>query len=61
MKSLVIILLCLFVSWHYTDLASESVMKNMLAPVVVFIFLILMCLWLVLKAGFGDKADSGDC
>ncbi|MEZ0122161.1 MAG: hypothetical protein AB9Q22_10450 [Candidatus Reddybacter sp.] len=59
MKWLVFILLCLLTSWHYTDLSAESAWQNMLAPIGVFIFLISLCLWLVVKAGFGSKASRG--
>jgi len=58
MKSLIIILIGLYASWHFTDLSSESSLYSILAPVGVFVFFISLALWLVLKAGFGGKTDS---
>ena len=58
MKSLIVILLGLFTSWHYSDLESESTLYNLVAPIGVFVFLVSLCLWLVLKAGFGEKTDG---
>ena len=58
MKSLIIILIGLYSSWHFTDLSSESSLYSIVAPIGVFVFFISLALWLVLKAGFGGKADS---
>jgi|SaaInlStandDraft_4_1057021.scaffolds.fasta_scaffold63167_1 hypothetical protein len=57
MKSLIIILLGLSISWYFTDLSSDSSRQNMLAPIGVIMFLISFAIWLVLKAGFGTKAN----
>jgi hypothetical protein len=60
MKSLIIIVIGLYVSWHYTDLESENIIFSGLAPFGVVIFLISLCLWLVLKAGFGARTTPTD-
>lgn len=59
MKSLIIILIGLYASWHYTELTSESAIYSALAPFGVFVFLISLCFWLVLKGGCGDRSDGG--
>lgn len=59
MKSLLIIVIGLFASWHFTDLSSDSTLYSVLAPLGVFIFLISLGIWLVLKAGFGRRDDGG--
>lgn len=58
MKSLFIIIIGVYFSWQYTDLASESTLNSVIAPIGLFVFIISLCLWLVLKAGFGSKTDS---
>jgi len=58
MKSLLIILIGLFVSWYYTDLSSKSSVYSLLAPLGVFVFLIALGFWLVAKAGCGGRADG---
>lgn len=64
MKSLIFILIGLYLSWHYTDLASDSSIQNALAPLGVFIFLILLAMWFVSKGdrrgGTGTSGGSGD-
>ena len=57
MKSLIVILLGLYGSWHVTDLASDSSLQRVLAPLGVVIFFIALAIWLVLKAGFGAQAN----
>ena len=58
MKSLLIILIGLVGSWHYTDLSSENFLTNFVAPFFVFIFMVSIPLWFVIKAGFGGSASS---
>jgi hypothetical protein len=58
MKSLIIIIIGLYASWHYTDLSSSNVLISALAPFGVFIFLVCFAIWLVLKAGFGARTDD---
>lgn len=60
MKSLIVILTGLYISWRFTDLESESLLLSGLAPFGVFVFLVAFCMWLVLKAGFGARTSSGD-
>jgi hypothetical protein len=57
-KSFLCILLCLWFSWHFTDIESSNFLYSTLAPFGVFIFLCSFLMWLVLKAGFGGKTDS---
>lgn len=57
MKSLIVILIGLFVTWHYTDLSSDNAFQSVLLPILVFIFLVAFAMWLVLKAGFGRRVD----
>ena len=57
MKSLITILLGLYGSWHFTDLASDSSLQKVLAPLGVVVFFIALAMWLVLKAGFGAQAQ----
>lgn len=59
MKSLIIILVGLYASWHYTELTSESAVYSVLAPFGVFVFLISLGFWLVLKGGYGGRSDGG--
>ena len=59
MKSLLVILIGLFTSWRYTDLSSDSSLCSVLAPLGVFVFLVSLGAWLVLKAGFGGRTDGG--
>ncbi|MCO6412409.1 MAG: hypothetical protein J5I92_06660 [Thiogranum sp.] len=59
MKTLVIILTGLSVSWYFTNLTSEQVLSGVVAPFLVFVFLVALAWWLVLKAGFGSKGERG--
>lgn len=49
MKSVFVILLGLIVSWCYLDLSADSVVNSVLAPIGLFVFLILLACWVVLK------------
>lgn len=60
MKSFLIILAGLFLSWYFTDLSSDSSFQNILAPIFLFVFLIALAIWLILKAGFGKRIDDND-
>lgn len=57
MKLFVVIVVGLFLSWHYTDLSSESAFRSVFLPILVFLFLVALAMWLVLKAGFGSRVD----
>ncbi len=59
MKSLIIIILGLGVSWYITDISSSNFIYSGLAPFGVFVFLCALLVWLVAKAGLGGKTDSG--
>ena len=59
MKSLIFIVLCLWCSWHFTDIESSNFLYSALAPFGVFIFLCSLLIWLVAKAGFGGKTSAG--
>ncbi|MFT5421236.1 MAG: hypothetical protein ACI9D5_001991 [Candidatus Endobugula sp.] len=58
MKSFIFIILCLWFSWHFTDIESSNFLYSALAPFGVFVFLCSLLMWLVLKAGFGGKIAS---
>ena len=55
MKPLIIILIYLWASWHFTELGSDDVLNGVLAPLGVVVFLIALAIWLVLNAGFGAR------
>ena len=59
MKALVVILAGLYGAWHFTDLSSPDALNSVVAPFAVFIFLVALMLWLVLKGGFAGKAERG--
>lgn len=48
MKSILIILLGLVVSWRYLDFSSDSTVGSVVAPIGLFVFLILLACWIVL-------------
>ena len=60
MKSLLLILTALALSWHFSELGAEDAVQGIVAPLGVVISLIALALWLVLKAGFGTKTNSRD-
>ncbi len=60
MKVLIIILVGLFVSWHYTDLNSSSVLHSIVLPIVMFIFSVALLIWLISKAGLSGTGNSSD-
>lgn len=60
MKSLVIILIGIYLSWLYTDLSSEQLLPGVLAPLGLTVFIISLLLWLVLNTTVGHSTgDSG--
>jgi len=69
MKSLIIIIVGLLLSWKYTNLSSPSALESMVCPVLVFVFLVSLALWVVVKfesgsgrSGPGSFGPSGgDC
>lgn len=58
MKTLIVILLMCFASWHYTNLESQSIMLSVIAPVVFFFSLVALGFWLVLAGGFSGRTDD---
>ncbi|SEQ13553.1 hypothetical protein SAMN03080615_00584 [Amphritea atlantica] len=60
MKSIVIILAGLWISWHYTDLHSDQTLFNMVAPLGVLIFGASLAVWLVLRMGSGGRGSRSD-
>jgi len=59
LKSLIVILLVGFGSWHYMDLSSESGFHSVFAPIAFVISLIAVALWLVLVGGVTERVSSG--
>jgi len=58
MKSIIAILVIGYISWTYTDLSSESSLESVLSPLVFLLCLIALCLWLVLRGGFGGRTSD---
>ncbi len=59
MKMLFVIFLGLFSSWHLTDLSSESSFQSIFAPILLFVFLISLAIWIVIKTRLGKMSDGG--
>ncbi len=59
MKHLIIILAGLYLSWRLTDLASEDVLSGMVAPIAVFVFLVALLAWLLIKTGLSGRDSAG--
>ena len=55
MKSLIFIVLGLWVSWTFTNLDSSSIFQNTFSPLCFFFFLCALITWLVIAAGILDK------
>lgn len=69
LKSLIIIVLGLVSSWHFTQLGAASLFAGVIAPILVAVFLIALLLWLLERGwiggrGYGDTggfdSDGGD-
>ncbi len=58
MRTLIIIVIGLVASWYYTDLSADNGFNSLLAPLLLILCLISLALWLVLKAGFGNRSTS---
>lgn len=58
MRSLIIIVLGLVSSWHFTQLGSPSLFAGTIAPILVAVFLIALLLWLLANTGFGRRAKG---
>ncbi|MCG7932310.1 MAG: hypothetical protein N0C81_19025 [Candidatus Thiodiazotropha lotti] len=58
MKSLIAIVLSVFVSWYFIDLASDSLLRSIMAPILLFVSIVAFGFWLVIKAGIGREADG---
>jgi len=77
MKSWIVITIGLLASWHYTDIASDSVWQNVVCPALVFIFLVSLLIKVAVLfgpddgrgghmggidgGGGGFGGDGGDC
>ncbi|MCG7991228.1 MAG: hypothetical protein JAY99_01890 [Candidatus Thiodiazotropha lotti] len=59
MKSLIAIVLSFLISWYFIDLSSDGLFRSVVAPISLFFSFIAFGFWLVLKAGFGRRADGG--
>lgn len=63
MKSLIIIIAGLVISYHFTDIRSENSLYSVIFPIGVFIFLCSAVIWLTLRignrSGGSSSADSG--
>ena len=53
MKSLLFILIGLFITFYFADMESATVLQYIFAPIGVFIFLVCFLLWLVFNANVG--------
>ncbi|MFV1872496.1 MAG: hypothetical protein ACMZ64_04090 [Oleiphilus sp.] len=60
MKSLIIIMIGLYGSWHFMDISSEHALYAALCPILFILFLISAALWLVTKAGFDRRTSKRD-
>ena len=60
MKSLLLILTALALSWQFSELGAENALQGIVAPLGVALSLVALALWLVLKAGFGARTSSRD-
>ncbi len=57
-RTLIVILLIGFGSWHVMDLGSDSVLHSLIAPFVFFFDLIAFGFWLALVAGVRGRGDD---
>lgn len=46
-------------SWYFIDLAAESILANVIAPILFTGFLISSLLWLIVKFGINQKGHGG--
>jgi hypothetical protein len=60
MKSLVLIVIVGCVSFLGLDLGSESILSSVVAPFCLFLSLIALAMWLVIKGGIKGDANSTD-
>ena len=60
MKSLLVILLGLYGSWHFIDLSSKNSMQNVIAPLFFVLFLIAFFIWLTMRTSSGSNGGSFD-
>lgn len=60
MKSWLVIIVGLVGSWHYTDLASESVFHSAFCPIMVGLFLIALLVKIVALLGPASNSRIGD-
>lgn len=58
MKSLIVIALLIYGSWHFTELTSDSAWESVVAPIILFFSLMALGFWLVLVAGLSGRADG---
>lgn len=59
MKSLIIILMGLYGSWHYMDVLSKHGFNSVFAPLMFMVFLVSLAVWVIVKANLGEEADGG--
>ncbi len=59
MKSFLVILIGLFGSWHLIELSSDNLFSSVFAPILLFVFLISLAIWFVLKTKYGALSDDG--
>ena len=55
MRSLIIIVAGIALSWHFIDVDAPSALYRVVMPALLVAFFIALALWLVLKAGFGRR------
>jgi len=58
MKSLVIICLGLYGSWHFMDIESDNMFYAAICPILFFIFLISGMIWLVTRGGVSGRTSD---
>lgn len=58
MKSLLFIIAGLSASCYYSDISSEHALFGVIAPLGIFVFLMSLSVWLVVRAGFGAKTND---
>ncbi len=60
MRTIIVMLFGLFVSWSFIDVHSKSVFSNAIAPLIFILLLVAFVFWLVLMYGSNKvNNDSG--
>jgi len=60
MKSIIIIFIGLYGSWHFIDLSSDNSFYAVICPILFTLFLITAAILLVTRGGFGGRTDDKD-